>query len=246
MLSIAIKLAQCLYRHAPHFEFCSDDSNACQKPHGNGRAPFRESPLTNPPLYLFSNSSLDGTTQAHGSPSTTAPTPSNLLTLPSSGQSSTTAIAKCASASAESQIPPPSTAAHANTDPTITGTDSSDSFININWPLAPAPTQAPANDHHSSLAIANAKEVHNFGLEAWEALEQLSTAAAQITNNVRMVQTIDQIISTVSNQFRAQQLCVQCVQQLRVQHNKFKPSTRASPALLNRCNNLFLQLQPPP
>uniref|UniRef100_A0A915L2E0 Uncharacterized protein n=1 Tax=Romanomermis culicivorax TaxID=13658 RepID=A0A915L2E0_ROMCU len=37
-----------------------------------------------------------------------------------------------------------------------------------------------------------------------------NTAAARITNNVPMVQTIDQIIRTVSDQFQAQQLCVQC------------------------------------
>uniref|UniRef100_A0A915IG83 Uncharacterized protein n=1 Tax=Romanomermis culicivorax TaxID=13658 RepID=A0A915IG83_ROMCU len=98
---------------------------------------------------------------------------------------------------------------HANTDPTFTCTDSSDSFINIDLLLAPTATRAPANDHRSSLAIANANEVHDFRLEAWDALEQLSTAAAQITNNVPMVQTIHQIISAVSDQFQAQQLHVQ-------------------------------------
>uniref|UniRef100_A0A915K7U5 Uncharacterized protein n=1 Tax=Romanomermis culicivorax TaxID=13658 RepID=A0A915K7U5_ROMCU len=46
-------------------------------------------------------------------------------------------------------------------------------------------------------------------IEAHNALEQLSTAATQITNNVPTVQTIDQTISTVSDQFLAQQLRVQ-------------------------------------
>uniref|UniRef100_A0A915JTX2 Uncharacterized protein n=1 Tax=Romanomermis culicivorax TaxID=13658 RepID=A0A915JTX2_ROMCU len=42
-----------------------------------------------------------------------------------------------------------------------------------------------------------------------DALYQLSTVAACITNNVPTVQTIDQIISAVSDQFQAQQLRVQ-------------------------------------
>uniref|UniRef100_A0A915JEW6 Uncharacterized protein n=1 Tax=Romanomermis culicivorax TaxID=13658 RepID=A0A915JEW6_ROMCU len=40
-------------------------------------------------------------------------------------------------------------------------------------------------------------------------LDQLSTAAARITNNVPTVQTIDQIIGAISDQFQAQQLGVQ-------------------------------------
>uniref|UniRef100_A0A915KSZ5 Uncharacterized protein n=1 Tax=Romanomermis culicivorax TaxID=13658 RepID=A0A915KSZ5_ROMCU len=43
-------------------------------------------------------------------------------------------------------------------------------------------------------------------IEACDALDQLSTAAAHITNNVPMVQTIDQIIGAVSDQLKAQQL----------------------------------------
>uniref|UniRef100_A0A915JEC1 Phosphatidic acid phosphatase type 2/haloperoxidase domain-containing protein n=1 Tax=Romanomermis culicivorax TaxID=13658 RepID=A0A915JEC1_ROMCU len=44
---------------------------------------------------------------------------------------------------------------------------------------------------------------------ARDVLDQLSTTAACITNNVPMVQTIDQIIGPVSDQFQAQQLGVQ-------------------------------------
>uniref|UniRef100_A0A915HMF6 Uncharacterized protein n=1 Tax=Romanomermis culicivorax TaxID=13658 RepID=A0A915HMF6_ROMCU len=125
--------------------------------------------------------------------------------------------ATCASGSAVSQILLPSTATHANTDPTVTCTNSSDSFINIDPPLAPSTTRAPTNDHCSRLAIANASEIHNFRLEACNVLQQLNTAAAWITNNVPMVQTIDQIIGPVFNQFQAQQLGVQCKIQEQVQ-----------------------------
>uniref|UniRef100_A0A915JU43 Uncharacterized protein n=1 Tax=Romanomermis culicivorax TaxID=13658 RepID=A0A915JU43_ROMCU len=44
---------------------------------------------------------------------------------------------------------------------------------------------------------------------ACDALEQLNTPTVQITSNVPTVQTIDQIIGAVSDQFQAQQLCMQ-------------------------------------
>uniref|UniRef100_A0A915HU07 Uncharacterized protein n=1 Tax=Romanomermis culicivorax TaxID=13658 RepID=A0A915HU07_ROMCU len=88
-------------------------------------------------------------------------------------------------------------------------TDSLDSFINIDPRQAPTTTHTLATNHRSSLAIANAKEVHNFQIQAREALDLLNTPAVCITNNVPTVQTIDQIIGVVSDQFQAQQLCVQ-------------------------------------
>uniref|UniRef100_A0A915L9V4 Uncharacterized protein n=1 Tax=Romanomermis culicivorax TaxID=13658 RepID=A0A915L9V4_ROMCU len=76
-------------------------------------------------------------------------------------------------------------------------------------PTALAATRASTNNHRSSLAITNANEVHNFRIEARDALDQLSTAAAHITTNVPTIQMIDQIISAISDQFQAQQLRVQ-------------------------------------
>uniref|UniRef100_A0A915IS43 Uncharacterized protein n=1 Tax=Romanomermis culicivorax TaxID=13658 RepID=A0A915IS43_ROMCU len=57
--------------------------------------------------------------------------------------------------------------------------------------------------------MANGNKTHNFRIEARNTLEQLSTAAAQITNHVPTVKTIDQIIILISDQFQAQQLCIQ-------------------------------------
>uniref|UniRef100_A0A915I1W8 Uncharacterized protein n=1 Tax=Romanomermis culicivorax TaxID=13658 RepID=A0A915I1W8_ROMCU len=86
------------------------------------------------------NYALDRTTQAQVPPIPAASTPANSLALPPLNQNSTTAAAICASASAVSQILPPSTAAQANNDTTVAQTDSSDYFINIDPPQASAAT----------------------------------------------------------------------------------------------------------
>uniref|UniRef100_A0A915KHB6 Uncharacterized protein n=1 Tax=Romanomermis culicivorax TaxID=13658 RepID=A0A915KHB6_ROMCU len=166
-------------------------------------------PPPNLPLSTFSNLLSDGTTQAQVPLISAAPAIVNSHAPPPLSQDPVIVDTMCASAPAVSQIPPPSTAAQVNNNTTIAPTDSSDSFINIDPPQAPAATHSPVTNHRSSLAIPNSNEVHNFQIEARDTLEWLSTAAARITNNVPTVQTIDQIIGAVSNQFQAQQLHVQ-------------------------------------
>uniref|UniRef100_A0A915IMC8 Uncharacterized protein n=1 Tax=Romanomermis culicivorax TaxID=13658 RepID=A0A915IMC8_ROMCU len=58
---------------------------------------------------------------------------------------------------------------------------------------------------------------HFCTLEAHDAIDQLNTVAVRNTNNVPTVQTIDQIISAISDQFQAQQLGVQHEIQKQVQ-----------------------------
>uniref|UniRef100_A0A915HLI2 Uncharacterized protein n=1 Tax=Romanomermis culicivorax TaxID=13658 RepID=A0A915HLI2_ROMCU len=97
-------------------------------------------------------------------------------------------------------------------------------------PTAPAATHALVTNHRSSLAMANANEVHNFQIKARNALEQLSTTTARITNNVPTVQTIDQIIGAVSDQFQAQQLRVQHEIQEEEEASHSAPQRRPQPA----------------
>uniref|UniRef100_A0A915HV49 Uncharacterized protein n=1 Tax=Romanomermis culicivorax TaxID=13658 RepID=A0A915HV49_ROMCU len=60
------------------------------------------------------------------------------------------------------QMPVPPSAANPAMDLNINHTDSTDSFVNLDPPLAPATTLANTHDHPSSIAIANANEVPNF------------------------------------------------------------------------------------
>uniref|UniRef100_A0A915HL20 Uncharacterized protein n=1 Tax=Romanomermis culicivorax TaxID=13658 RepID=A0A915HL20_ROMCU len=145
-------------------------------------------PPSNSPLSIFSNSALDRTEQVQVPLIPTAPPPANSLLPPPLSQNSVIAAAICASTPAVSQIPSPSNTTQANNDTTVPRTDSSDSFINIDSLQAPATTCASVTAHCSSLAIVNANKVHNFRIEAGNALEQLSTAPGQITNNLPTVQ----------------------------------------------------------
>uniref|UniRef100_A0A915KFJ2 Uncharacterized protein n=1 Tax=Romanomermis culicivorax TaxID=13658 RepID=A0A915KFJ2_ROMCU len=65
--------------------------------------------------------------------------------------------------------------------------------------LAPAGAQPGSHNHPSSLAIANACEVQNFHTKARNALESLSNATMQITNNILTVQMINQIKGTITD-----------------------------------------------
>uniref|UniRef100_A0A915ING0 Uncharacterized protein n=1 Tax=Romanomermis culicivorax TaxID=13658 RepID=A0A915ING0_ROMCU len=99
--------------------------------------------------------------------------------------------------------------------------------------LDPATTLTTAHDHCSSFAIANANEVQNFGLEVSDSLKQLNTAAARITNKVPTVQTINQIIGALSDQFQAQQLGIQCKIQEQAQATNARFVTLAENATAN-------------
>uniref|UniRef100_A0A915KPW7 Uncharacterized protein n=1 Tax=Romanomermis culicivorax TaxID=13658 RepID=A0A915KPW7_ROMCU len=149
------------------------------------------------------NASLDGSTSTQVPPSSTIAPPPNLGAQPVPGKVSDTATTKDASTPAISQILLPLNAGQPEIDPNIYCADSTEFFINLDPALALATTIAPAWDHRSSLAIANANKVQNFRLEACDALVQLNMAIARIINNVPTVQTIDQIIGAISNQFQA-------------------------------------------
>uniref|UniRef100_A0A915KLM2 Uncharacterized protein n=1 Tax=Romanomermis culicivorax TaxID=13658 RepID=A0A915KLM2_ROMCU len=152
-----------------------------------------------------------GTTQAQPPLSSTAPALANLLALPSSGQSSTIAAATCASESAVSQIPPPSTTVHSNTDPTVMDTDSSDSFINIDSLPAPATTRAPKHGMPSS----------NLALPPHE-LPTMSQRCKQSTKQLAPFLTYFKPNNYASNaEFK----------------NKFNPPRCASLPWPNKCNN---------
>uniref|UniRef100_A0A915KDG3 Uncharacterized protein n=1 Tax=Romanomermis culicivorax TaxID=13658 RepID=A0A915KDG3_ROMCU len=155
-------------------------------------------PPPNPPLSTFSSSGLDRTAQTQVPLISATPAIVNSHALPPLSQDPHIAAVICASALAVSQIPPLSTTTQVNNNTTIAPTDSSDSFINIDPPQASTITGAPQLQTQTKFIISR------------DALDQLSTNAAWITNNVPTVQTIDQIIGTISDQFQAQQLPVQC------------------------------------
>uniref|UniRef100_A0A915HZS2 Uncharacterized protein n=1 Tax=Romanomermis culicivorax TaxID=13658 RepID=A0A915HZS2_ROMCU len=163
----------------------------------------------NPLRSIFSNAVCNRNAPLHVPPNPAMVPPMNSATPPVSGQILSFPASSDAGMPATPQMPQPVKAATSAIDRNIDNTDSTNSFVNLDSLLAPATTLTTARNHRSSIAIADANEVKNSQLEAHDALEQLNTTAMRITNNAPTVQTLNQIIGAISDQFQAQQLCIQ-------------------------------------
>uniref|UniRef100_A0A915JWE3 Uncharacterized protein n=1 Tax=Romanomermis culicivorax TaxID=13658 RepID=A0A915JWE3_ROMCU len=132
--------------------------------------------------------------------STTAP-PSNSVPPLVSGQISNAATANNAGMLAMSQVPPPQDAAQQATNPNIDGTNSTDSFINLDPRLASTTTLASTHNHCSSIAITTAhEEPFRTNSKLNKCVQGEIQEQAQVTNAhfATVVEQMRQLISTTT------------------------------------------------
>uniref|UniRef100_A0A915KV46 Uncharacterized protein n=1 Tax=Romanomermis culicivorax TaxID=13658 RepID=A0A915KV46_ROMCU len=158
--------------------------------------------------------------------------PSNLVAPPVSGQILNAAAATDAGVPAILQVPPPINAPQPEIDPNINCTNSTESSVNLDPPLAPAPNLAPAHDHCSSLAMANKRMTPSNNLiQPWQGLPTTFTPYKPSRKSLA-----PSLINFKPNN---------CAFNAKFK-NKFMLRTHILPPLPNKCNNSFQQPPLPP